>query len=63
LLDDFEGDDYQRQTVMVTTQDGSPRPAETYVWKDARRAEVLDEPWDYEVFRAKHLKAWLNKIG
>ena len=47
-LDQFEGDDYRRESVTVTTADGASREAQTYIYLRAER--LLASPWEPDGF-------------
>jgi gamma-glutamylcyclotransferase (GGCT)/AIG2-like uncharacterized protein YtfP len=49
-LDEFEGDEYRRQIVDVTRNDGSCRKALVYVVRDDKRDILADEGWDLDTF-------------
>lgn len=48
-LDGFEGGDYQRVVVTVTTSDGRQHPANVYVWR-ADPARLVDATWSFDDF-------------
>ena len=54
-LDDFEGLDYQRRSVMVTTSDGTSMPAQTYVYLLPQRLATYD--WDPAAFPLERFMA------
>lgn len=54
LLDTFEGDMYQRQTVSVRTAMGE-QLAEAYVLAPHARSQLSNEPWSLESFMATQL--------
>ena len=61
MLDRFEGDNYERVSVEVTTQEGERvSAAQTYVFKDRFRHLLTDDPWDVEDFRVNHLSRFLD---
>lgn len=57
LLDAFEGDEYNRETVEVRTENGS-EPANAYVWCASR--DMLSGTWNYEVDFLPHAE---NFVG
>lgn len=56
-LDQFEGIEYQRDTVQVVLEAGGTCLAHTYVWKDP--LTVASEPWDVAGFEAHGLARFL----
>ncbi|KAK9240115.1 hypothetical protein V1525DRAFT_396030 [Lipomyces kononenkoae] len=60
-LDDFEGDEYERRTVVVTAEDTeSAIEAQCYVWVDEpKRLTGVD--WDFEEFMRTRFKQWIEK--
>jgi len=50
-LDRFEGDEYKRVCVTVTTEQGQSVPAEVYQWQ---AAELTKGPWNIEAFEREH---------
>jgi gamma-glutamylcyclotransferase (GGCT)/AIG2-like uncharacterized protein YtfP len=59
-LDRFEGDEYQRDSVTVTTQDGSSHACDVYVIKPAWRHILLNKDWEPRQFEANALKHFLH---
>ncbi|KAK9370135.1 hypothetical protein V1509DRAFT_638301 [Lipomyces kononenkoae] len=60
-LDDFEGDEYERKTVVVTAEltEGSIE-AQCYIWvDDPKRLTGVD--WDFEEFMRTRFKQWIEK--
>lgn len=49
-LDEFEGDEYLRQAVQVSTEDGLMRWADVYVFKDAYRDRLSAQAWSLDAF-------------
>ncbi len=47
-LDRFEGDDYRRASITVTSADGAAIPAQTYVYLPTDR--LLPTPWEPAAF-------------
>ena len=60
-LDEFEGDEYDRQTVTVQTL-GSVVEAYTYVIKPSCGHLVNHEPWNIIRFEENHLADYLTMI-
>lgn len=56
LLDAFEGSEYQRVTVNVIDSAGMHYCAQAYAW--ARPDGLIDEPWDFDWFRAEGIKSF-----
>jgi gamma-glutamylcyclotransferase (GGCT)/AIG2-like uncharacterized protein YtfP len=61
VFDWFEGDQYCRTTVDVTTDNGKVT-AEVYVIADDHRGELLLEPWDYDQFLSLHAKDYVARV-
>ena len=59
-LDVFEGDEYERRTVVVRLLDGSACtvPAQAYAWRDP--GELLAHDWDSAWFERHALDAFLQ---
>ena len=62
-LDAFEGDQYRRQEVMVTLDDGDRRPAMAYVLRTASHSLITGEPWNYALFLATGKERFLANYG
>jgi hypothetical protein len=60
LLDKFEGDEYQRISVMVRDQINQPYPAQVYAWRE--QGGLTRQAWDLEQFRAEGVKAFSEKF-
>ncbi|MBN2806068.1 MAG: gamma-glutamylcyclotransferase [Prolixibacteraceae bacterium] len=60
LLDEYEGEEYERTEVSVLTDTGTCK-AWCYVWK-ANHLAVSGEDWDPEHFAANALSAWLQEL-
>jgi gamma-glutamylcyclotransferase (GGCT)/AIG2-like uncharacterized protein YtfP len=54
-LDEFEGEVYERVSVLVETDQGEAFTAEAYVMKWEHGNLLSSEPWDLEEFEKKHL--------
>jgi gamma-glutamylcyclotransferase (GGCT)/AIG2-like uncharacterized protein YtfP len=54
LLDYFEDELYERKQVLVTMEDGSTRPAETYVCKPEYHHLLEEADWSFEDFLNSH---------
>jgi gamma-glutamylcyclotransferase (GGCT)/AIG2-like uncharacterized protein YtfP len=57
-LDAFEGDLYERRTLVVETAAG-PAAAEAYLAREGRRGALTGEPWDLDGFVARELPRYL----
>lgn len=60
ILDEYEDVDYHRTTIEAIYVGGTRVKCELYVWKEDRKAMLIESEWDYEGFRRKHLKAYLR---
>jgi gamma-glutamylcyclotransferase (GGCT)/AIG2-like uncharacterized protein YtfP len=60
LLDKFEGDEYQRISVMVRDQINKPYSAQVYAWRE--QGGLTRQAWDLEQFRAEGVKAFSEKF-
>ena len=49
-LDAFEGDEYQRQQVQLTTANGVIRHADVYIFKQEYHHRLSDQEWDFTRF-------------
>ncbi|KAI1102343.1 AIG2-like protein [Jackrogersella minutella] len=64
-LDDFEGEAYEPIPVDVTVFDPDKKPrketleADIYLWSGDTN-DLVDNPWELEVFERKKLKDWLD---
>ena len=61
LLDDFEGELYERQRVEVQSAAGGLRTAFAYVLAAAHAALLSSEPWQRERFEAEQLPGYLRR--
>ncbi len=59
LLDTFEGDYYERQSLVVTLSDGTLVEAFGYVLSPQHAHLLSDRRWDYQRFLADGLGAFL----
>ncbi|KAK9493559.1 hypothetical protein V1508DRAFT_415818 [Lipomyces doorenjongii] len=60
-LDEFEGDEYERRTVIVTIEDtGEAVKAQCYIWADDLK-RLSDADWDFEEFMQNRFKQWIEK--
>ena len=59
VLDDFEGDLYDRVELEVEPSGTAPRFASAYVIPTDRVGRLTREPWSLEAFRAAHLEVFL----
>lgn len=60
ILDRFEGRDYQRQSVVVTTQDGLQVRCDVYLTRQEYQHLLSSSPWDAEEFQSFHLRRFLS---
>ena len=60
LLDRFEGQYYQRESVTVMTGQGLHQPADTYIFRHEFTHLLTRELWDVEHFRQRHLNSFLE---
>ena len=60
LLDRFEGEYYERQSVGATTDERTEQPAETYIICEEFKHLLSQDPWDCKYFAQNHLKAFLS---
>ena len=61
LLNWFEGDEYERRLVKVSTNDDILIDAHAYIWKSHLLEELnLQEEWCYETFCKEHLEWYLE---
>ncbi len=56
LLDQFEGDGYERRSVEVITVLGVVAMAETYILTPSRRSQIVPVFWDFDAFVSE--KRW-----
>ena len=54
ILDNFEGEHYQKETVECKLTDGSKIIATVYVFKEEHRNLIEDEEWD---------PIWFSEVG
>lgn len=59
-LDDFEGDFYERKTVLVSLQDQVVIHAETYVLNPEYQSIVSNEQWDPDNFLKHQIDYFLE---
>lgn len=62
-LDDFEGDQYRRQEVVVNLDDDRRITAMTYVLEIASQTLVTGEPWDFALFLTSGKEHFLANYG
>ena len=60
LLDDFEGELYQRTSVRVEVVQHGTLIAETYLFNPTRLQLLSSEAWDEEEFKREHLEEFLR---
>jgi len=58
-IDRFEGELYERRTLSVALASGAPCEAFVYVLRPEHFALATDAAWDFEGFRARHLRDYL----
>ena len=58
MLDEFEGEWYERTPVDTETGEGRILRAETYLFKPQHL--LTKEAWDLETFKSKHLRAFME---
>mmetsp|Transcript_16322 Transcript_16322/g.19571 ORF Transcript_16322/g.19571 Transcript_16322/m.19571 type:complete len:106 (+) Transcript_16322:91-408(+) len=69
VLDEFEDDEYERNTVTVTLKEGEIRggeqvQAEAYVYEGPTADQSqLHGTWDYETFRTTHLERFIQRLN
>lgn len=61
-LHDYEGDEYQYQSVTVKTSDGHDVETSCYVWREELESELLKDDTDWDFYRFSQLdpQAWIN---
>jgi gamma-glutamylcyclotransferase (GGCT)/AIG2-like uncharacterized protein YtfP len=62
-LDRFEGAEYERCRVEAELAHGARAPAELYVLAERERGALLPEPWERDLFVARHLAAYLERCA
>lgn len=62
-LDRFEGEEYERRSVAAELAPSGSAQAELYVLAPGQRAALLAEPWERELFVARHLAAYLERCA
>ena len=62
IFDWFEGDQYTRITVDVSTNAGTVA-AEVYVFCTDHLSELTHEPWDYQRFLKLHAKEYVARVS
>lgn len=62
LLDDFEGDYYQRESVSVVTSDKSQQLCQVYIFKSKFSELLSDHDWNNQHFRDNDMFAFLSGI-
>lgn len=61
ILDEFEGDFYQRQTVHVDSDIAAGLVCQCYVVKADYYAQLCDTPWSVEAFEQHYLADFLQR--
>ena len=59
-LDQFEGDEYQREQLEVQLTDAQSLEAWVYVIRPELRGRLSSTPWDRDRFERYHLATWLR---
>ncbi|KAK9377809.1 uncharacterized protein V1513DRAFT_422356 [Lipomyces chichibuensis] len=60
-LDEFEGDEYERRTVIVNVEDTEEVvEAQCYIWVDDLK-RLSDCDWDFKEFMQKRFKQWIEE--
>ena len=59
ILDDFEGDLYDRVELVVEPKGDAPRHAHAYVIPAGRATRLTRDSWSPESFRESHLETFL----
>jgi gamma-glutamylcyclotransferase (GGCT)/AIG2-like uncharacterized protein YtfP len=62
LLDDYEGDEYQRRQSVLLIGDNR-LSAWVYVYKSQYRNRLAGQGWDYTQFVERHLSVYLARFG
>ena len=60
-LDAFEGEYYRRTAVSVTLHAGETVGAQAYVVRDEFEDLLSKEEWDFETFKIRHQKAFIER--
>ena len=61
-LDQFEGEEYQRQGVIVSRADGREQACQVYVIRPAYRSQLLNEDWDPQHFENNDMQRFLHEF-
>lgn len=59
-LDDYEDEEYVKETVFPVLEDGVRLEAQVYVWRDDLR-HLLEGEWNYDAWRLAHLSSWVEQ--
>jgi gamma-glutamylcyclotransferase (GGCT)/AIG2-like uncharacterized protein YtfP len=59
-LDYFEGDEYVRESLLVTLADGTKLTADSYVVPPAQHHLMTNTAWDLEIFQTSDLAGFLQ---
>ena len=59
-LDQFEGDEYKRITVNVTSPGNKEVVCQTYLFKDAFNDKIIDVPWSFDDFVNQDFDKFVN---
>uniref|UniRef100_A0A061QV32 Putative gamma-glutamylcyclotransferase n=1 Tax=Tetraselmis sp. GSL018 TaxID=582737 RepID=A0A061QV32_9CHLO len=62
IFDEYEDDDYSRETLQVHLTEGSCETAFVYVWRDEGRHLLEETEWDYEEFRRNKLSGYSKMV-
>lgn len=63
LLDLFEGDLYRREEIPVRAGDGDAAMAYAWIVRPSQVRRLSDRVWEPELFRRRHLRRYLDRIG
>ncbi|KAF5013347.1 hypothetical protein FDECE_650 [Fusarium decemcellulare] len=58
-VDDFEGECYKVEHVLVTLKDGSTVDADVYLW-NGNMEDLSNEPWELVTFVEERLDDWID---
>lgn len=61
ILDNFEGEQYQRIQLVVTNAQGQAQQTYVYVFKECYLAHLSSETWSYQEFSQQSLPWFLNQ--
>lgn len=61
VLDEFEGDEYERSPVDLTVEDGGQFTAYAYLVRPDCQQVLTDADWHPDTFYTKHLNEFIGK--